>query len=47
MSLTIIWITVRSTPSKAEQPLRGTELPEKEVQKDQNIQKICLEETLR
>ena len=33
------------TPSKAEQPLRGMELQEKEVQKDYSIQESCLERT--
>ena len=33
------------TPCKAEQPLPGTELKEKEAQKDYSIQKICLERT--
>ena len=31
--------------SKAEQPLRGMESPEKEAQKDYSIQEICLERT--
>ena len=33
------------TPCKAEQPLRGMELQEKEAQKDYSIQEICLERT--
>ena len=33
------------TPCKVEQPRRGTELQENEVQKNQSIQKICLEKT--
>ena len=33
------------TPCKAEQPLRGMELQEKEAQKDESIQKVCLERT--
>ena len=33
------------TPCKAELPLRGMELQEKEAQKDQGIQEICLERT--
>ena len=33
------------TPWKAEQPLQGTELQEKEAQKDQSLQEICLERT--
>ena len=33
------------TPGKAEQPLRGMELQEKEAQKGQSIQEICLERT--
>ena len=33
------------TPCKAEQPLRNMELQEKESQKDQNIQEICLKRT--
>ena len=31
------------TPCEAEQPLRGMELQEKEAQKDQSVQEICLE----
>ena len=31
------------TPCKAEQPLRGMELQEKQAQKDHSIEKICLE----
>ena len=31
------------TTSKAEQPLQGLELQEKEAQKDYSIQEICLE----
>ena len=33
------------TPCKAEQPLRGMVLQEKEAQKDYSIQAICLERT--
>ena len=33
------------TPCKAEEPLPGMELQEKEAQKDCNIQEICLERT--
>ena len=33
------------TLCKAEQPLRGMELQEKEAQKDYSIQEICLERT--
>ena len=33
------------TPCKAEQPLQGMELQEKEAQKDYSIQEICLERT--
>ena len=33
------------TPCKAEQPLRGMKLQEKEPQKDCNILEICLERT--
>ena len=33
------------TPHKAEQPLRGMKLQEKEAQKDESIQEICLERT--
>ena len=33
------------TPCKAEEPLPGMELQEKEAQKDYNIQEICLERT--
>ena len=35
------------TPYKAEQPLRGMELQEKEAQKGYSIQEICLERTYR
>ena len=31
------------TPYKAEQPLQGMELQERETQKDKDIQEICLE----
>ena len=31
------------TPCKAEQPLRGMELQEKQAQKDHSIEEICLE----
>ena len=34
---------LRFTPCKAEQPLRGMKLQEKEAQKDYSIQEICLE----
>ena len=40
-----IKIGMGSTPCKAEDPLRGTELQEKEVQKGSSIQEICLERT--
>ena len=33
------------TPCKVEQPLQGIELQEKETQKDESIQEICLERT--
>ena len=33
------------TPCKAEQPLQGMELPEKEAQKDYSIHEISLERT--
>ena len=33
------------TPCKAEQPLRGLKLQEKEVQEDQRINEICVERT--
>ena len=33
------------TPCKAEQPLQGMDLQEKETQKDQGTQEICLERT--
>ena len=33
------------TPCKAEQPLQGMELQEKEAQKYYSIQEICLEKT--
>ena len=33
------------TPCKAEQPLKGMELQEKEAQKDYSIQEICLGRT--
>ena len=39
----IFWLGF--TPCKAEQPLRGMELQEKETQKDFSIQEICLERT--
>ena len=32
-------------PCKAEQPLQGMELLEKETQKDEGVQEICLERT--
>ena len=35
------------TPCKAEQPLRGKELREKEAQKGQSIQEISLELTVK
>ena len=35
------------TPCKAEEPLPGMELQEKEAQKDYSIQGICLETTYR
>ena len=33
------------TPCRAEQPLQGMELQEKEAQNDYSIQEICLERT--
>ena len=33
------------TPCKADLPLQGIKLQEKETQKDQGIQEICLERT--
>ena len=38
-----IFFKLGFTPCKAEQPLQGMELQEKETQKDQGIQEICLE----
>ena len=35
------------TPCKAQQPLKGMGLQEKEAQKDYSIQKICLERICR
>ena len=35
---------LKFTPCKAEQPLRGMELQEKEAQEGQRIQELCLEE---
>ena len=40
-----IYFKLGFTPCKAEKPLQGMELQEKEVQKDQSIQEICLERT--
>ena len=39
------WDALGFIPCKAEQPLRGMELQEKEAQKDYSIQEICLERT--
>ena len=41
ISFFLLWFT----PCKAEQPLRGMELQEKEAQEDCNISEICLEKT--
>ena len=41
----IIFFQFRFTPGKAEQPLRGMDLQEKQAQKDQSTQEICLEKT--
>ena len=38
-----IFLKLGFTQCKAEQPLRGMELQEKEAQKDDNIKEICLE----
>ena len=40
-----IFLKLRFTPCKAEEPLQGMELQEKETQKDYNIQEICLGRT--
>ena len=40
-----IFFKLGFTPCKAEQPLRGIELQEKDAQKDESIQEICLEIT--
>ena len=40
-----IFLKLAFTPCKAEQPLQGMELQEKEAQKDLNTQEICLERT--
>ena len=44
-SFFIYFLKLEFTPCKAEQPLRGMELQEKEAQKDYSIQEICLERT--
>ena len=47
MHLYIYWLgLIWFAPCKAEQPLWGMELQEKEGQKDQSIQKICLERAI-
>ena len=43
--MTLSFFKLGFTPCKAEQPLRGMELQEKETQKDYSIQEICLERT--
>ena len=43
--LALIFLKLGFTPCKAEQPLQGMKLKEKEVQKDYSIQEICLERT--
>ena len=43
--VTCIFQKLRFTPCKAEQPLQGMEIQEKEAQKDYSIQEICLERT--
>ena len=45
VDLFIFFIKLGFTPCKAEQPLRGMELQEKEAQKDYSTQEICLERT--
>ena len=40
-----IFLKLRFTLYKAEQPLRGMELQENEAQKDYSMQEICLERT--
>ena len=42
----IVFFELGFTPCKAEQPLRGIKLQEKEAQKDFSIHEICLERTL-
>ena len=37
-----IFLNLGFTPCKAEQPLRGMELQQKESQKGKSIQEICL-----
>ena len=43
--VTCIFKKLGFTPCKAEQPLQGMEIQEKEAQKDYSIQEICLERT--
>ena len=43
MSNLYFFLKLGFTPCNAEQPLQGMELLEKETQKDQGIQEICLE----
>ena len=45
LSKIFLFFKLGFTPCKAEQPLRGMELQEKEAQKDYSIQEICLERT--
>ena len=42
---TIFYFNWDSLHARPEQPLQGMELQEKETQKDQGIQEICLEKT--
>ena len=42
ISLIFSFFKLGFTPCKAEQPLRGMELQEREVQKDLSMQEICL-----
>ena len=41
----IFFLELGFTPCKTGQPLKGIELQEKEAQKDNSIQEICLERT--
>ena len=41
----MVFFQLGFTPCKAEQPLQGKELQEKEAQKNYSIQETCLERT--